>query len=127
MKAKLSFSTYFAAWAPPVLWAAFIFILSSQSTLASLSVSVWDFIFKKSAHIFVYAVLFWLTDRALATTQNKSAYQKSWWLPLLICVLYAASDEIHQSFVPGRYATFRDIGYDLIGASITFLQKYRYV
>jgi VanZ family protein len=30
-------------------------------------------------------------------------------------MLFAVSDEIHQSFVPGRTASFMDIGLDLIG------------
>ena len=36
-------------------------------------------------------------------------------LVLVGLVLFAISDEFHQSFVPGRTASFMDIGLDLIG------------
>ena len=32
-----------------------------------------------------------------------------------ISIVYACLDELHQFFVGGRYATFRDIGFDAIG------------
>ena len=35
---------------------------------------------------------------------------------LLIAVLYAASDEFHQSFVPGRSCMLGDVGIDSLGA-----------
>lgn len=39
-------------------------------------------------------------------------------LALLICVLYAISDEIHQHFVPGRGAQVKDVLIDSAGASV---------
>ncbi|MBR5116337.1 MAG: VanZ family protein, partial [Lachnospiraceae bacterium] len=35
---------------------------------------------------------------------------------LIIAVLYAASDEFHQSFVPGRSCMLGDVGIDSLGA-----------
>jgi len=35
---------------------------------------------------------------------------------LLVCGVYAVSDEFHQSFVPSRTATARDVGIDAAGA-----------
>ena len=99
---------------PVLLWMTFIFILSSQPHLPSPQ-NVWvDFIFKKGAHIFVYAVLYTLSYRANAAHRKK----KGWILPLLFTLAYAASDEFHQSFVPGRTPMIRDIGFDAIGAGI---------
>ena len=37
-------------------------------------------------------------------------------LAILICVLYAASDEIHQIFVPGRSCRVMDILLDSFGS-----------
>ena len=34
---------------------------------------------------------------------------------LILSVLYAFSDEFHQSFVPGRDATLKDVLYDTAG------------
>jgi len=113
---------------PPVLWAGIIFLLSAQSALPTLSASPLDFLFKKMSHIFVYAVLFLLIHRALTRTHRQITLIPTIWLwTLLFCLLYATGDELHQSFVPGRFATLRDIGYDMLGASLALLYKYRYV
>jgi len=118
-----------SAYLPPVLWAGLIFILSAQSTLPSLSASPFDFIFKKSAHMFVYAVLFLLMHRAILKTSHQPNVQIApiWPWALLICLVYATADELHQGLVPGRFATLRDVGYDMLGAGISLLYKYRYI
>lgn len=50
-------------------------------------------------------------------------------LTIIVCALYAASDEVHQLFVDGRVGTFSDVVIDSLGATCsTFLsyliQKY---
>lgn len=114
------------AYFPVFLWAAIIFLLSSQSVLASLDLSVADFIFKKSAHIFVYAVLFFLLFRANYLT-NQSSSKINWTIVFSICLIYAISDEVHQSLVPGRHAAIRDIAYDSLGMLIAFCRIYHYI
>ena len=37
---------------------------------------------------------------------------------MLLTLLYAMSDELHQAFVPGRTGRLQDIGTDLVGAVI---------
>ncbi len=39
-------------------------------------------------------------------------------LAFALALIYAASDEYHQSFVPGRGARITDVGIDSIGALI---------
>ena len=39
----------------------------------------------------------------------------------IVCVLYAATDEIHQLFVPGRGGQIRDVLIDSIGAGTGFI------
>lgn len=76
----------------------------------------------------VYAVFYFLVARAVemvATPNTKPSVKV--FLPLLIVLLYAVSDEFHQSLVPGRYPTGRDIGYDILGASLVFFRKYKYI
>jgi VanZ family protein len=126
---KLPPSVWLNAFLPPVLWAALIFYLSSQSSLQGFELDTLDFVFKKSAHMFVYGVLYWLFYRAAQLVLNKTAQKQHWqWsLPLIAIIIYAISDELHQTFVPGRTGTLRDIGYDTLGASIVFLWKYRYI
>jgi len=114
------------AYFPAAVWAVTIFLLSSQSTLPGLSVSTADFVFKKSAHMFVYAVLYFLLWRAMHKTTSQT-WKHRWLLPIIITLIYASVDEFHQVFVPGRFGTLRDIGYDMLGASIIFLRQYRYI
>jgi hypothetical protein len=45
-------------WSTVFVWCAFIFFLSSQPHLPGPQDKTWDFIFKKLAHVTVYAVLF---------------------------------------------------------------------
>ncbi len=37
---------------------------------------------------------------------------------LLVCVLYAISDEVHQMFVPGRGPGIKDVLIDSVGATV---------
>ena len=89
-------------WLPVVLWAALIVALSSVPSLESgLS---WDFPLRKVAHAAEYAVLGALLARAAGE------------LPALwLGIAYAVSDELHQSFVPGRAASLVDVGIDAVG------------
>lgn len=102
-------------------------MFSAQSVLAGLEVSVLDFIFKKSAHMFVYAVLYLLLHRALQLTFPGRAWWFYFGIPLIICLGYAMTDEYHQSLVPGRNPSSRDIGYDMLGVVIAILARYGYI
>ena len=96
-------------WLPVFLWAVVIFAFSTIPQIVVSQFFIWDFIAKKTAHISEYAILFALIFRAT---------NRSWILSFLLTMLYAVSDEFHQSFVPGRTATFFDLGFDLSGANI---------
>ena len=126
-KQSLTLIQILTAVLPPIIWAIVIFIFSSQTSLPGFDESVYDFVFKKLAHIFVYLVLYLLVFRAVKITIYEKLHAIILTAPLLICLLYASSDEFHQSLVPGRYATLRDIGYDMLGVVIAFLKKYRYI
>ncbi len=72
-----------------------------------------DHIVRKTAHFSEYAALGFsvsctLGRRKLLTLPSAAA--------LLICSLYAVSDEIHQYFVPGRACMISDILLDSCGA-----------
>ena len=120
-------STWLSAYLPPLIWAGVIFVISSQQVLPGPDVFLLDFLFKKSAHMFVYGVLYALLFRSVAMTSPKDKFWLLVTLPLLICLIYAASDELHQSLVTGRYATLRDIGYDMLGVTVVFLKKFAYI
>ena len=104
-----------ARWLTIAGWMALIFFLSSQPQLPSPPDPLADLIFKKGAHFTVYAVLAVLFRRALPPGRW------IWALSLISTVLYAASDEWHQSFVPGRHPQLTDVLIDLCGAATGLL------
>jgi len=69
---------------------------------------------RKCAHAIAYFSLG--ISSALAT--RHSGWKKAPWWALLICVLYAASDEVHQAFVPGRGPLVRDVVLDSVSAAV---------
>ena len=122
-KSKL-ISKYLTAYAWPALWATFIFFLSDQEVLPGFTLSIYDFIFKKSAHMFVYAVLYILLFRAYRISSgNNQLTKKNYLVPVFISLVYALTDELHQSLVPGRYPTLRDAGYDMLGVATVLLYQ----
>ncbi len=103
-------------------WAGFIFTLSSFPTLPSAQKIWWDFIIKKIAHISEYAIFYYLVLRAL-NPRSPSVFLTS----LILCLLYAISDEIHQSFIPGRHARIYDVYFDSLGLTFTLLRSQKFI
>jgi len=105
-----------SAWAPVLAWMGLIFWLSSQPNVPTLSVGWLDQAAKNGGHMALYFVLALLLDRAWR--------QEAMWpharVPavLVIALLYALSDEWHQSFVPGRSPSLADVGFDMAGAAL---------
>ena len=97
-------------WLPLLLWAGLIFALSSIPGLTT-GLGLWDLVLRKLAHATEYAVLGALLLRALG--RGLPAFAAG--------VLYAASDELHQHFVPGRRASPIDLGIDTLGVLIGIL------
>jgi len=99
----------------PWLWMGVIFWLSSQPTLPSPPEAWLDLLLKKGAHMIVYGILamLWYHCNPRRWGSKRWIYVAAWGLS----VLYAFSDEFHQSFVPGRHATMWDVGVDSIGAA----------
>lgn len=110
------------AFFPPLFWAGAIFVFSSQTALPAVGYSTLDFISKKTAHMIVYGVLFYLLNRTFTLTKKNYSIQTQWYLPFFICLLYAVSDETHQHFVPNRFASLRDVGYDTVGMLTAYLK-----
>jgi VanZ family protein len=94
-------------WGPVAAWAAVIFAFSSVPDLGT-GLGTWDLVLRKLAHAGEYALLGLLLQRA---TRRPS-------LALLLGVLYAISDELHQHFVEGRVGSVLDVGIDAVGLAI---------
>ena len=105
-----SSDTFLGRWLPVFLWASFIFSLSSIQQITVAEFFLWDFAAKKVAHLTEYAVLYALFLRAT---------EKNWVLSFVLTMIYAATDEIHQSFVPGRTAAVYDLAFDFSGGAIS--------
>ena len=124
-----SLSKFFKIWYPSFLMMMIIFIMSSFAAADSdrqsgLIINFLTTIFpninpngiiikivRKSAHFTEFALLGYFTARAFKLSK------KSPLCSILACSVYAATDEYHQSFVPGRSAEFKDVAIDIVGAS----------
>jgi len=114
-------------WLLVIAWMAVIFAFSSQANSGEMTEEVLGDInvpVRKCAHMFEYAVLFWLT-RWSAITIRRPAWIVPGMLAFVICLLYAGTDEWHQSFVPGRSGQVQDVAVDMAGSLIAaFLVPY---
>lgn len=67
---------------------------------------------RKIAHFSLYLLL----GVFAYVTSDGYLKKNTLWFALLFCLLYAASDEIHQLFSPGRSCEFRDVCIDFSGS-----------
>lgn len=118
----------------PLLWMVVIFMLSQQPASISSGQSgvfveqlrhitpsvdqqLLTFLVRKGAHIFAYFVLGILTFNALWRVDlSKFKFNSPAILSIIVCALYAASDEFHQLFIIGRSGELRDIMIDSCAA-----------
>jgi len=101
-------------WFPAFVVMSVIFWFSAQPG-DTLPVFSWaDLIVKKSGHLFGYAML------ALSYWSALGMDNKRRWLVWLLVMVYAVTDEFHQSFVLGRNASAWDILiFDNLGALLS--------
>jgi hypothetical protein len=67
-------------------------------------------------HLFIYALLAFSLARALRNKYINISAAKLVFLVLVFGIIYGASDEFHQMFVPKRSASFFDLLIDGIGS-----------
>lgn len=68
-------------------------------------------------HIIVFFFLGGFLLISLVQGKNKNLII----VAILLAIIYAISDEIHQFFVPGRTCAFFDVGLNFVGISLAFL------
>ncbi len=114
-------------WIPVIVWGALIFTLSTSAFsaantakiidpllrwsipgISAAAVDVCHMLVRKAAHFTEYGILFWLLVRGPMKERR--------YLALMLCVVYALTDEGHQVFVPGRTASLYDAALDSTGA-----------
>jgi len=106
-------------WLALIAWMGLIFAFSHQPSLPNLPGSFIDLVFKKTAHFCAYGLLMILWYQALQTV--RPATRSSLFLALALTVLYAASDEWHQTFIPNRSGQLADVLVDTAGALTVLL------
>lgn len=72
------------------------------------------FTVRKIAHFLEYLILGILMYRVVSDYTNKNVLI----LSILLCILYATTDEIHQIFINGRDGNIKDVLVDSIGIII---------
>lgn len=127
----------FTRWLPAVAWMAAIFLVSGDENSADHSSRIigpvvrWVlphlpqeqvdevvFVVRKGAHVTEYAILaglFWFALRGPRTRGPRPWSWKHAGIAFLLVVLYAASDEWHQTMVPNRYGVPTDVMIDTFG------------
>jgi len=104
----------FLKWGSVVLYCILIFFLSSQPALA-----LPRFIenIDKIAHFALYTGLGWLCAQAWWSERSDQQFLGTILFALLFSTIYGASDEWHQTFVPGRCSDWRDWLVDICGGT----------
>lgn len=117
---------FLKAWTPAIAMCVVIFLLSQDSNSGRHSEEVLRLVlsffglhsrhllgelnepFRKFAHVLVYFLLGALTYRGFAFGSRQFRFSAGF-RSLIFCAAYAATDEYHQSLVPGRGVEFNDI------------------
>lgn len=100
-------------WFPALLIMLAIFTFSSQPGDNLPDFLDWDYFVKKTSHMLGYGLL------ALSYCHLLKYNKKQYWLAWLMTIIFSATDEFHQSFVPGRSASIFDVLiFDNLGAII---------
>ena len=98
---------------PALLMMLAIFLFSARPG-DIVPMSFWKQVLFKAGHVVGYAMLGMSYWRAFGFNCRKQ------WIAWLLAVLYAVTDEYHQSFVPYRHSTIFDVlVYDNLGALIS--------
>lgn len=127
-------------WLPLLVWMGVIFTASSDAQsahhssiyfeplirwlfpqMAQAHIEQLHYDFRKGCHMMEFAILTILAWRAIRQPERND--QRKWrWdeagLALGITLLYAASDELHQVFIPSRTGQISDVVVDVIGGAI---------
>ena len=124
---KQSLKYWLKYWAPPLLYMGLIFGISSMEQPPLPMPEFEWFTIDKLYHFVEYAILGGLLALAFAKAPPRGFRAKwGWGAAALIAILYGASDEWHQTFVPGRLATVADWVADVIGTIVGVLSIYLY-
>ncbi|MFA4838493.1 MAG: VanZ family protein [Candidatus Neomarinimicrobiota bacterium] len=101
---------------PAVLYSLVIFLLSSIPQENVIRVDIWNF--DKVEHLFEYGIFGIFLMLAFVNFRSEKVARNAVWISLVIGILYAGTDEIHQLYVPGRLCSMYDLIADMIGIAL---------
>jgi VanZ family protein len=142
-------STVWKAWLAAVLWLGLIAFESTNALSAEKTSGIlypllhflfgldpvrfltWHFVIRKTGHIIGYSTLSLLFFRAWKTTLQASGGPR-WsivWarIAFAMTALVASLDEWHQTFLPSRTGTIRDVALDSAAALVTQVLIYAWL
>lgn len=136
----------FKYWLPVFVWMGFIFWMStgdfsSDNTSLIIGPLIRFFVpgisdpaadlihgvIRKCGHVSEYFVLGLLLFRAFRSGSGDLPAWRCAAFSVIVVVLYAASDEFHQSFVAVRTASPLDVGFDTLGGVLAQVVSVLYV
>jgi VanZ family protein len=132
-------------WLPVVAWASLVFYFSTEQfsslntketfglllsqlfpNMATEEIEPVHGTMRKLGHWGEYFILSMLFLSALQNETGERRKVRHVIYTLIFVLLYAISDELHQSFVPGRTASFGDVTIDLLGGICGVVWTYWY-
>lgn len=117
---KGRFPRFLFFWFPVVAYCVIIFIGSAmEKPLPETDIPQLD----RFLHAVEFGGLCFLLIRALKVSFPEMPRRKMFIIAVSCTILYGASDEIHQLFVPGRVSSIIDLFFDSLGALIIGLIK----
>lgn len=108
---------------PLFLWAAVIMVLTSIPGEKMPEIGLWNW--DKLAHGMVYLILAFLLFRYLFLVRAFTI-ANAWKWGIVIGVIYAGIDELHQIPIPNRLGTWQDFVADSLGVGIGIYAAVRY-
>ena len=102
----------------------FITKIDKNSKEMDKYIKTYSFPLRKCAHFIEYFILGILVSNMLYTLGMKRKYVL---LASIICVIYALTDEFHQTFIDGRSGQISDVFLDSSGSLIATVVFYTYI
>ena len=104
---------------------AAIFAFSSIPSKEMPNFGIIDFLVKKGGHALGYGILALAYLRGLKGERNE-IISRQFFIAWVLATLYSATDEFHQSFVPGRHPAITDVMIDSLGAAVALILMGKY-
>lgn len=101
-----------------MLIAVTIFLFSNQTSIPGNIAQL------NLATLYHLAIFFAFTFFLTLSIKSKQLNKKTLIIIILISLAYALSDEFHQLFVPGRFASLKDVLMDMIGSLLAIFTIY---